>query len=106
MSTVLVKHTFDMNDADYVYGCQVLEKENWEKFKEWAKKQEIIEVYHNNDYMSRPFDDIDFKVIELTEEQTNTLEDLNLLDFGMDIPGYYAYLHPEDKDEDEYDDEY
>lgn len=44
MSIVLVKHSFDMNDADYVYGCHVLEKESWEKFKEYAKKQEILYV--------------------------------------------------------------
>lgn len=42
MSKVFVRHTFDMNDADYVYGCQIVEKEEWEKFKEWVEKKNIL----------------------------------------------------------------
>lgn len=91
MSKVFVKHTFDMNDADYVYGCQILEKEEWERFKKWAEKQEYISVYHNNDEMERPFSDIEINVTDITEEQEQLLTKLGLNDFGMGIPGMYAY---------------
>lgn len=91
MSKVFVKHTFDMNDADYVYGCQILEKEEWEKFKKWAKKEETIWVYHNNDETERSFNDIEYEVTPITEEQEQFLTKLGLDNFGMNIPGYYAY---------------
>lgn len=91
MSKVFVKHTFDMNAVDSVYGCQILGKEEWERFKQWAEKQEYISVYHNKVDMERPFSDIEIKVTDITEEQEQFLTKLGLNDFGIGIPGIYAY---------------
>lgn len=91
MSKVFVKHTFDMNDADYVYGCQIVGKEEWENFKKWAEKKETIWVYHNNDETERLFSEIEITVTEITEEQEQLLTKLGLSNFGMDIPGMYEY---------------
>lgn len=91
MSKVFVKHTFDMNDADYVYGCQIVGKEEWENFKKWAEKKETIWVYHNNDETERPFSEIEITVTDITEEQEQLLTKLGLSNFGMDIPGMYEY---------------
>lgn len=104
MSKVFVKHTFDMNDADCVYGCQILEKEEWEKFKDWAEKEETICVYHNNNEKERPFNKIGCKVTSITEEQEQFLTKLGLNNFGMNIPGWYAYedyLYDQEHGEDE-----
>lgn len=91
MGKVFVKHTFDMNDGDYVYGCQILEKEEWEKFKKWAEQEYCISVYHNNDDRERPFSDVEIEITDITEEQEQFLTKLGLDDFGMGIPGMYQY---------------
>lgn len=108
MAKVFVKHGFDMNDADYVYGCQIVEKEEWEKFKKWAEKQDYISVYHNNDDRERPFSAVEIEVTDITEEQEQFLTKLDLDDFGMDIPGmneYEIYLYNLKHEEDEEDGE-
>ena len=108
MSKVFVTHRFDMNDADYVYGCQILEKEEWEKFKEWVEKKEYISVYHNNDERERAFSDVELEVTDITKEQEQFLTKLGLNDFGMDIPGmveYEDYLYDLEHENDEEDSE-
>lgn len=96
MYKVFVKHAFDMNDADYVYGCQIIEKEKWEEFKNWAEKQESICVYNSGDTTERPFKQVRLKVINITNEQAQFLTEFGLDDFGMEIPGmseYEEYLY-------------
>ena len=108
MGKVFVKHTFDMNDGDYVYGCQILGKEEWEKFKKWVEQEDYISVYHNNDDRERPFSDVELKVTDITEEQEQFLTKLGMDDFGMDIPGmveYEYYLYNLEHEEDEEDGE-
>lgn len=102
MSKYLLKIEFDCNDADYVYGCQIIDEEMREIIDENGDKEVSFGSYDFSAGNNRTIDEC-MSYTEISDEQAAVLVKLGLDSFGETWDG--SFDEPEDEDEDFDDDE-
>lgn len=103
MGKVLVKFKYDMNDADYIYGIHVMDKEEWNKVEQNWKDVGGLCVFDRDDCTTRSYKQImkHTEVLDITDQEYDVLKKLDLIDFGKYLPE----ADKDEFDEDEFDDE-
>lgn len=82
---LLLKTSFDMNDADYIYGVKIWDKEEFKKYKEKAMKEEELGLFRHDcdkDWSPEKIFNEYIEIKEITKEQAQVLTELGLADFG------------------------
>ncbi len=101
MSKYLLKIQFDCNDADYVYGCQIIDEKLKKIIDENGDKLVSFGSYDFGD-AERTIDE-SMTYIKITDKEAEVIKRLGLVEFGENWNGEFQDSEEDEEDEEEED---
>lgn len=104
MAKYLLKIEFDCNDADYVYGCQIIDEKLKKTIDENGNRLVMFGAYDFSGGNERAINDC-MEYVKITDEESATLKKFGLHKFGEQWDGEFGDEESDDEDIDDDDDE-